>query len=445
MNRTQPRGRGRRALLGAVTATLLAFAPTACSPGPSGPPNVLVVVLDAARADHFGTYGYERDTTPHIDAFARDAVRYETAIAESAYTFASTAALMTGLPPAETGLLSPQRLGPDLRLLAEVAEAAGRLAVGYSENPYITRYFGFEQGFTLLDEAVAVGRKSQRPVDSHAGIARLFTRLDYERDRPFFAYVHLLRPHNPYAPPEGFAGRFGSRADRRVDGSTATLLALDEGKREPQPGQMENIIALYDENLAYGDALFGEILAGLRERGRLANTVVVLTSDHGEAFLEHGRMLHTHTTYDEMIRIPLIVRIPGGEGGSVDAPVQLADLGTALARVLGNEPGSAEALGALGREGATVSFTLPGTGHAAARTRERKLIARTETLEPMGYYDLLRDAGERSPLELDAAATPLLQSLQRGLPPEARADVVSPTDDDEALRERLEALGYIDP
>jgi arylsulfatase A-like enzyme len=414
--------------------------------GPALPaqPHVVVFLLDAARADHFGSYGYGRDTTPHADAFARGATRYTQAISEGAYTYASIAALFTGQPPERTGLLEA-RLAERGRfeLLAQVARAAGYRTYGYSENPYVSRDFALDEGFDVFDPAFR-GRdpRGLPALDGEAGIDAALDFLAQGDSRPLFAYLHLIRPHNPYAPTPAQAGRFGSHDP--AAGSTAALRALDR-RGAASARELGNTVALYDENLASADAAFGRLIRGLGERGLEDETVVVLASDHGEAFLEHERMLHNTTVYDEMIHVPLLVRVPGQPPGVVDSPVQLADLGAVLRALVRGEAGSAQRLTALARrdDAPTFSWTVPAAARVGVRTREHKLVADARDLGELAVYDLERDPGEQHPLHGSPQAAPLLQQLRERVAdgPLAGPTPVAPRLAPD-LERRLEALGY---
>jgi len=437
-----------------LTLFLLGLALASCgepkgsrAPAPARP-NVLLFVLDAARVDHFGAYGYERDTTPHIDAFAAGATRFTHAIADGSFTFASVSALFTGLPPDRTGLLRARRLGPGLTLLPERARAAGYRSRGYSENPFVTSAFGFDRGFgdfqtTLEHAAWKRDNRHFEHSDSRPGIDAMLDFMSEPSDRPFFGYLHLLRPHNPYAPPDDFAGRFGSR-NRDEDGSTAALFELDRRGGPLRPERVDNLRALYDENLAVGDAMFGRLVEGMASRGLLDETIVVLLSDHGEAFYEHERLLHGSTPFEEVIRIPLLIRIPGHGGGVVDQPLQLAQLGERLADVVsGSQPPLDLIRVPAGARGATVSWAMQHERRACLRDRGRKLIVDTRTLEVVAYYDLEADPGEQKSLPLDRRGEQLLAEITARIrgghaslsrPPAAAID--------RDVLEQIRALGY---
>lgn len=418
-------------------------------------PNLVVVVLDAARADHVGVYGYDRDTTPRIDAFAASATRYDRVLSEASYTFLSTSSLFAAAGPAVTGFGARRggRVPAEAELLAEVARAHGYATVAYSENPYVTGYFGLDQGFDRFREAwpTSALRDGLAPVadfESEAAIRGAVAEATRDPERPFLLYLHLLRPHNPYAPPPPFAGRFGSDPAQRVLGATEPLLALDRAGPPFDPEQIEQITALYDENLAYADALFGGLLDELEARGVSDDTVVVLTSDHGEAFGEHGRLLHATQLYDPMLRVPLVVRVPGVAPGVDPTPIQLADLGRGLRAVAGGAaPARLAALGAgRDRNEPLYSFTNAATGRIAAWLPDRRLILDMRTLEPVAYYDLARDPESRTPIVLDPRGVALRDALRaqvrRWTGP--RTAVAAPALDP-AKRAQLRALGYVEP
>lgn len=466
---------GRRRFL-PLAATLVVAASSAIgcdrSPDAAAPDSVALFVFDAARVDHFGFAGHSRATTPHADAFAREAIRYSAVVSEAPFTFLAMASLMTGTSPAESGLSgrSGGRIGESATLLAEIARQRGLATFAYSENPFITRYFGFDQGFDEFEEAFPVSAREQGrelPAD-HDSAGRIEALLDRAASRgaPFFFYVHILRPHNPYAPPVPFAGRFGSGKVRRDAGSTANLLQVDARGPPFDRELLDDLILRYDENLAYADALFGGFLASLERRGLAGRTIVILTSDHGEAFGEHGRLLHSTQLYDPMLRVPLLIRIPGEAPRVNDRPVQLADLGRGLREFFVAPPGRAagEPLGRLALERAPdaplFSWTNAKTHHVAARTPDRKLVLDASNLAVTAHLDLAADPSERREVPLDERGRWLAElvvekveawtGMGRDMPdvgaPAPPRDPALGTPDglEPELRARLEALGYVD-
>ncbi len=410
-------------------------------------PNLVVFVLDAVRSDHVGAYGYERDTTPNIDRLARKGTLYNQAIADASFTFASAAALFIGAPPDESGVLVRRPIPQDLHLLPEVAREHGYRTYAYTENPYVAEAFGFRQGFDEFDEALSLvsllvaGGEIPRP-DSSAAIERAAAFARRTADAPYLLYVHILRPHNPYAPPAGFKRRFSSSEHDEL-GSTTSLLAFDYGKKPFSDTDRQQLIDLYDDGLAFGDALFGACLRAVGEE-ELENTVVVLLSDHGEAFREHGRMLHSTTVFDEMIRVPLVVHVPGLPAGQIERPVQLSDLGRGLHRVVAGLPGAVTGLTTLGRPPTepTLSWSVAQVGQVAVRTAERKLVADAKTGVARVVFDLVRDPGERAPIRSAEAKAAMVSTIGAlpSLPVEPAADAppIAPR-----VQKQLEALGYV--
>jgi arylsulfatase A-like enzyme len=441
-----------------LAGILFATAVAACSNEDAGrtqdaAPNLVVFVFDAARADHFGSYGYARETTPRFDAFARQAARFEQAISDGSFTFASVSALFTGLPPDRTGLLKARKLRMNLPLLAEAAVEAGYRTRGYSENPYVTSHFGFDRGFDSFETTLDYGdwKRDTRDFahsDSAPGIDALLDFMGEVDAPPFFVYAHVLRPHNPFTPPEDFAGRFGSHSRDR-DGSTRVLFAIDKQRRRIAPQRLANIRALYDENLAAADAAFGRLLDGLAARGLLEDTVVVALADHGEGFLEHGRLLHGSTPFEEMIRIPLAIRVPGASPTVVAAPVQLGELGARLRELLDGSLPARELVARLA-DGApeTLSWAMLHEHRVSVRTPSRKLVVDTERFEPVGYYDLEADPDEQRSLPLedldDEGERLLALALARIRAGHASLARPPESEIDPEVLEQIRALGYVE-
>lgn len=481
----------RRLVLAFAAGLLVAMTGLLGCAGPSQPDpprSVVLFVLDAARADHFGFLGHGRSTTPHADAFARESIRYSTVVSEAPFTFLAMASLMTALSPAESGFSgrSGGRIGESATLLAEIARERGFSTFAYSENPFITHHFGFHRGFDHFEEAYPVeahgeGLELAIDHDSAARIEAVLDRAAAPGVEPFFLYFHILRPHNPYAPPAPFAGRFGADPSRPEAGSTGNLLRLDARGPPFERETLDDLVARYDENLAYADALFGGFLASLARRGLAERTLVVLTSDHGEAFGEHGRLLHSTQLFEPMLRVPLLIRIPGELPRIDDRPVQHADLGRAL-RAYFETPRDregAELLAHLGEgrpaDAPLFSWTNAKTHHVAARTRERKLVLDARTLEIVAHVDLAADPSETKDVPLDEVGRRLLELVVAkieawtGVPIERTASLEpvparasdgkegetsggsGGSESDEThdgfapeLRARLEALGYVD-
>ena len=322
------------ALLVAVAACARDRAPEA----PAAPPDLVVYLIDTLRADHLGCYGYPRPTSPRIDAFARQAVRVREARAQSSWTKPAVATLLTGLYPVSHGAQRrSQGLDASVVTLAERLSTRGYETAYFGTNPTVTAKFGFEQGFSEFHYLSQPRGRRRGHVDAseiHREVVAWLDRRD--RAKPFFLVVHTLDPHDPYRPREPYRARFA--AD--VDVETACcirpheLAALDaEGAR----ARARAMIDLYDGEIAQNDAAFGELLDELERRDLYDRAAILLTSDHGEEFFDHGGWRHASTLYEEVLRVPFLFRLPGGAhgGGAIDGPVDQIDVAPTLLELAG--------------------------------------------------------------------------------------------------------------
>ncbi|MCB9598039.1 MAG: sulfatase [Sandaracinaceae bacterium] len=256
-------------------------------------PNILFLSVDALRPDHLGHQGYARDTSPAIDAFAETATRFDQAHAQSTRSIRSMTSLMTGLYPSEIRYgqeLEWTGLDPSNETLAELLAQRGWQTGAVIGSTYFERAHGFFQGFRDVVQNEQPGRA--------AGVDRgltMMSRMDAQ-DAPWFLWIHLMNVHQPYLP-DGHASRYGTEL-------------MDQ----------------YDEEVALADEQVGRVLEALTARGHDDDTIVVLWSDHGEAFGEHGAFGHTTTLYEEELRAMTIVRAPGFTPRVVRQRVGLVDL-----------------------------------------------------------------------------------------------------------------------
>ncbi len=246
-------------------------------------PNLLVITLDTARADHMGCYGYPGARTPHIDRLAREGVLFEQAVTAAPLTVPAHASLFTGLrPPAHGARTNESTLSDETNVtLAEALRDAGYATRAWVGAEVVRRWSGLAQGFDLYDDDFSAGRRAgsgkyvEKPAADVVGAAMTGLR---EVPEPFLAWVHLFDPHAPYAPPAGHAAPSGHA---------------------------------YDGEIAYADHWLGELFASLEASGRRERTIIALMSDHGEALGQHGEHTHGIFLYDATLRIPLILAGPG--------------------------------------------------------------------------------------------------------------------------------------
>jgi arylsulfatase A-like enzyme len=324
-------------LIGRMGIALLGVASlSSCGSEPSRAPhpNIVLIVVDTLRADHLGSYGYERPTSPAIDALAEDAIRFERAYSSAPWTKPSVASMFTGLHPSSHAVLHLDRNLPEsATTLAERLRDAGYATGAVISHDLIGSEFGFDQGFDHFLETEARGHRhmSTDAVTQQAEALIDTLRADASQ---FFLFVHYFDPHFAYLhhPKYGFAGKRPPRVHWRR-GITGLRL-LDP---PPDAGEIAYLESVYDEEIAMTDSGIGRLLDSLRSRALFDDALIVLTSDHGEEFYEHGWLGHTIGVTEELVHVPLIIRMPGGidSGKVVKEPVSLVALSATVADIAG--------------------------------------------------------------------------------------------------------------
>jgi arylsulfatase A-like enzyme len=327
--------------------------------GTSGPRvrNVIVLLADTLRADHLGTYGYGRDTSPNVDALGRRGVVFERTVSQASCTFPSVNSLLTsrypyvflGRPAGEMGI-------PDgIPGLAEVLSARGFDTVAVSASPIVRKSpgehnpnGGFGRGFDVFDESCEWGPSACVHARALEALDTLHAKAGEPDDdaRPFFLYLHYMDPHDPYwRPPEmrgRFAGPYRGEHPFVVEGDPNPIgeMLYDDGPQlDLTEDDLRQLVAAYDEAIAYFDGQLALFLDELERRGLLDDTLVALVADHGEEFLEHGHIKHCRTVYDTEIKTPLILVGPGVPSGRrVSRVVENLDLVPTVLDYLGIEP-----------------------------------------------------------------------------------------------------------
>jgi arylsulfatase A-like enzyme len=297
-------------------------------------PHVIWLVIDALRADHLGCYGYARDTSPFIDRWSREAILFRRAYAQESYTIASVASFFTSTYPWTNGVLydSPEidALDSHFVTLAEVLREHNYRTAAFVFNPHLKARFNFAQGFDLYDDRKQFLRRFQPDPERFETARRIFKkteRLLAEHDgAPLFLYAHFRDVHSPYVP----------------------LAPYDEMFPPRDASEQEKRMALYDGEIRYTDGYLNRLLGLLASHGiDASNSILILSSDHGEEFRDRhpgdpGGWFHARTLYEELIRVPLLVSLPGRRfaGKVVDEPVGLIDLVPTILDVLGIDGGS---------------------------------------------------------------------------------------------------------
>jgi arylsulfatase A-like enzyme len=335
LSRALVRRRSRLALMGAAAsaAVLAVVAATFVVRGrePSAVPDaplrrsVVLVSIDTLRPDHLRCYGYGRPTSPHLDALAAAGTLFERAYAPSSWTLPSHTSMLSGLSPFRHGAVDASVRIPDhVPLVADLLRARGYDTLGVVGNPFVSEHFGFRRGFTRWLER----RKSG--TDPEAYQVELVAELRRLRP-PFFAFLHYNSVHHPYAPPPPF-NRFAPAGAEGIRGARVGRLlhALEKGAPPVTPAEREMMIGLYDGEILAMDDRLGRTLREL-SRAFGDDLLVVVTSDHGEEFLEHGSLMHSRTLYDELLHVPLVLRGGGlPTGKRVREMVSLMDVAPTL-------------------------------------------------------------------------------------------------------------------
>ena len=419
---------------------------------PTGAPAVVLVSIDTLRPDHLGCYGYRRPISPHIDAFRREAVLMRDVVASAPSTLASHASMFTSLRVQHHGasVAASSALRPGLVTLAEALQQAGFATASFNGGGELHRVWGLGRGFEVYESATD-STVSEIGQDTLAGQVQLAKKwLERVGSRPFFLFLHTYEVHHPYTPaPERLRAIEPSYSGRLPDHISIRLLEkINSGQRKLAPGDLEHIVATYDAEIASADAGFGDLLDVLRRLGRYDSSIIVLTSDHGEAFGERGKVgWHGDTLYDEQIRIPLIVRLPGGQlaGKTVEPQVRGIDLAPTLLSQTGLPV-------PLQFSGTSIDFAGGAPDHppwsvATIEGRPQGAAVRTDRWKwyEGRLYDLENDPGERRDVaslhpEVEHDLEGRLMASLRSREIAAATPVSMPV----AVAEQLRALGYLE-
>jgi arylsulfatase len=421
---------------------------------PGAPPDIVLITLDAARADRFSCYGYERPTTPSIDRLAAESLVFRRVFALAPFTLCSVPTMVTGLSFLDHGVVAHgDRLSAEATTLAEHLKGAGYRTACVSASPNNSRALGTDQGY---DDFIETWQVVPRPRSTDPF---LLSRLALEwlaaddGTAPIHLQLHYVPPHAPYAPAPEFDLFTDPAYQGRLDGGHGSINALDSGALLPRPDELAHVSALYDGNLRTGDAAVAQVLEALAQRPRWRDTVVLVTADHGEAFLEHGRMSHNSTVYEEMLHVPFVLRLPEGRRPEADLERlgSLADIVPTLLATAGLAAGDGldgvDLLRPPGREGRGRFLVARAAGDPplyALRTLRWKLLFAGSGMGAL--FNLANDPGEgrdlalQAPLVFSGLGQLLTERLSQTPRFAAAAEAAALS---EANAEMLKALGYV--
>lgn len=461
----------------------VAFAPQQQAAGP----NIILLSVDALRADYLSFYNPDAAADiPNLNAFARDALVFQQAFAQAPWTKPSFGTLFTGLYPEAHGATSKTAsLSPSVETLAELLQRGGYYTQGFSNNPNMTAIFGMDKGFSgyvdlkpdLLFKApgsasnlslygvlrkvfmVAEGKLRggrlrvtdfYQPADSVTATALNWIDSGIvPKDTPFYLYLHYMETHDPF-----------------MDHDQPGLGYARARMEHPDPEKfLEPMRKAYISEIEYLDKYLGELFEGLKARGLYDNTVIVFVSDHGEEFFDHDGWWHGQTLYEELLRVALVLKLPGSlRGGEVNTDMaRLIDVPPTLLVLAGLEPGKAmsgqplcDPSGAFVNSGIVYSYAendFEGNVLQGVRSREKAMIQANEDnprgTKPVELYDMVADPLQEhdlaeQPEHGDAvkALTEVIDQFMRGIFENA-PDPGTEVEVDPQLQQQLEALGYL--
>ena len=458
-----------------VAAALLVIGETS-APGPEAgatvpaaathlsirPRNLVLVSIDSLRADHVHCYGYPRPTSPTLDRLAAEGVRFATAYSVSSWTLPAHATMLTGRYPLSHGAIeATRRISPQVPSLAAQLGEQGFKTGGFVSYEFLRRRYGFHVGFDHYDDFTTDLNTEAEERKARTGPIlnqQVIPWIEAHRDQPFFLFVHYFDVHWDYDPPPPYDTMF----DAQYEGPDLRPFLDNPAIHPGMPKRhLDHLIALYDGEIRFNDDVLREVVDSLDRLGIGQDTLLIITSDHGDEFFEHGDTGHTNTLYDEVIWIPLIVRWPKGipGGRSVDLPVSLVDLAPTVYGLLGLDPPA-------GLEGRSLvplllGGQLPATpiyAHLTSRKRPNNwAMVRTGSLKYLQHlrmpraelYDLNVDSLEQKSRLPSGESRPLADSLFTWLQQEWEdyrelsrngLDIVI----DDSNTKKLRALGYIE-
>ena len=434
----------------------------------SGP--VILIVVDAMRPDRLGAYGFKRPTSPQLDRLADEGLILTNYFVNSNWTRPTTASILTGQLPSEHGVQQQRsRLPKDALTFTSLLQGAGIPTGAVVGNGNAGSAFGLDHGFDYYADTVKHWKglpNAQEVVD----LAIPF--VEKHKKRPFFLMLFMVDPHDPYHAPDEFETMF-------VEDPSVKLLRTPHWELgNYSPATVKRMLATYDGAVRYTDTVLGKFFEQLRTMGVYDKSTILVTSDHGEAFGEHGVFLHSHHFYDEIIRVPMIIRAPGmaRRGGYNHYLFESTDLAPTIVARFGVAPPKGwrgvdlvehlrnPALNVAER--AMISeFNHFGIRRRAIRTYRHKIIFQEPAdrkefgatvgkpsllpsvsfdNEVIHYFDLLRDPAEQhAKTQPPAAAQGLLQTIRQGGAKKRSGPELKTRDlDSETVRD-LKTMGYI--
>lgn len=431
-------------------------------------PNVLLLSLDTVRTDSLHVYGSGTET-PHVDSVARGGVVFTNFFAHAPWTRPSFASLFTSLYPSQHLAERNAKLGINRKLdgrfltMAEIMKKAGYTTAGFTTNVNVDPVYGFDQGFDVYQGTVLRPKSATLPYPTGDEVFAAFASwFRQNQHRRFFAWVNLMDAHMPYAAPEKYRAGL---VDPHYSGPVTVPFNSAEYARRSDLSEADKrqIRALYEAGVRYDDDTVGKIIALLQKAGLDDETLVIITSDHGEEFWEHAGFEHGHTLYDELIHVPLIMKYPKafgvpGKVTTVTGVVRQVDFLPTVLDIVGIAPPKDAHFEGVSVKPALSGRSIPerevyseslhyGAEQKAIRTSKYKLIYHVSSGQ-VELFDLIKDPGEKTniatanPVVARALQGRLTRWMDRVKQSEAEKKSSTAVTPDEQTRELLKSLGY---
>ncbi|MBA7465098.1 2,3-bisphosphoglycerate-independent phosphoglycerate mutase [subsurface metagenome] len=425
-------------------------------------PNIILISIDALRADHLSCYGYHRNTSPNIDRLASQGILFKNGFSQATWTLASHTSIFLSQYVWRHNVNSShtkKRLPDPCTTLAEILKNENYATAAFTGGGIMSSKYGFNQGFEIYDDGPP-GRRRHYEISSH--IDKLLSWLESVRNRKFFLFIHTYDVHSPYNPPSPYFDLYtnGYSKGKALKTSEGIIATFETDASKFTPEEIDYITAVYDGGINYVDDQLGKIFEKLDQLGIDDNTIIIVTADHGEAFKEHGKLAHCHKPYIEEIHVPLIMRGPGIPKNRIyENFVQHIDIVPTILEIL-NIPQRKEMQGKsllplmnnceIEKDFKTYSFgqdrNKPQQSFSMSiRTKEWTYIMNQNG--PDELYDRINDPKEQNNI---IEKRPLIaQKLKKELEDfiiltsEGKPRVAEKVDIDEELKEQLKSLGYL--
>jgi len=305
--------------------------------------NVILISIDTLRADHLGCYGYERPTSPEINRLAKDSVLFEKSISTTSWTLPAHVSLLTSLNTSKHKAINYlSKMAPEQITLADILSNNDLFCAAITGGNYLSFKYGFDKGFEMFHE-IRHGGELAVKFDEAEYIARKSLEwLKHYHDRSFFLFIHTYQPHSPYETTSDIGKTFLSK-DAKWQGLRIEEMLKESGRTNTRFNEEErqNIIDLYDGEILYTDEfLIRPLIQRLKKLKLYDNTMIIITSDHGEEFKEHGNWLHGMSLYNEVVHIPLIIKFPHSQNKGLRIPYicSITDIMPTVIEIIGLDP-----------------------------------------------------------------------------------------------------------